>query len=184
MNHKTIIRLNTVNEQEKNKIAYLIKMFALFTYIGGFIFGCIVAYTKVEYNGLVSSDFSWIKAFLIWIISFYSGTLLYGYSEIINILQAIKFKSYRGEFEENIEQNCSAKNSPKDESKVVSTNNFVNNSSPIEVIKDSNSLSKVAIFQHRSGDKFICPECKNIQRPDRKVCWKCGTIFKFKNEKD
>lgn len=74
--------------QNNNPIAFTLKVIAILVYIVGFIGGIVMGNAVAEY----SWDFSWGSAFIFWFVSFFSGTTILGFAEIIQLLHDIKNK--------------------------------------------------------------------------------------------
>lgn len=72
-------------DSKTNVIATILRVFAWMTCLCGFILGVIA--------GKVSSyEFSFSAALTLWIEAFVQGTMLYGFAEIIKLLQELKDK--------------------------------------------------------------------------------------------
>ena len=83
---KAYFRLQEANnESGSNGVASMLKVIAILTYIGGFIVGFILG---KDYYG----EFSFASALIYWVAFWVSGSMVLGFSEIINLLQAIKSK--------------------------------------------------------------------------------------------
>ena len=74
--------------QNNNPIATTLRVIAVLVYIVGFIGGIVIGDAAAEY----SWEFSWGTAFIYWFISFFSGTTILGFAEIIQLLNDIKNK--------------------------------------------------------------------------------------------
>lgn len=70
------------NNDEGNGIATAIRVIAVLIYIVGFICGCVVG----------AGAESWGLAFIYWCAFAVSGTIMLGFSEIINLLHKINLK--------------------------------------------------------------------------------------------
>ncbi len=69
----------------QNSVASTLEVFAWLTFTGGVIAGFIVGDTLAEY----SWEFNFPLALATWVSSFFSGTCLLGFSEIIKLLQRV-----------------------------------------------------------------------------------------------
>lgn len=79
-------------EGQKNYVATALVVCAWIVFIAGFIAGIALGFVPVEgYYSRV--EFSFGSALLYWGISFVSGVVLLGFSEIIKLLTAIKNKA-------------------------------------------------------------------------------------------
>ena len=74
--------------QNNNPIATTLRVIAVLVYIVGFIGGIVIGDAVAEY----SWEFSWGTAFIYWFVSFFSGTTILGFAEIIQLLHDIKNK--------------------------------------------------------------------------------------------
>lgn len=70
--------------QNNNPIATTLRVIAVLVYIVGFIGGIVIGDAVAEY--------SWGTAFIYWFVSFFSGTTILGFAEIIQLLHDIKNK--------------------------------------------------------------------------------------------
>ena len=70
--------------QNNNPIATTLRVIAVLVYIVGFISGIAIGDAVAEY--------SWGTAFIYWFVSFFSGTTILGFAEIIQLLDDIKKK--------------------------------------------------------------------------------------------
>lgn len=68
----------------KNSIASILRFFAIATYILGFVAGLLL--------GIDAFGYSFLVCVLYWLGSFVAGTIMYGFSEIIRLLQIISEK--------------------------------------------------------------------------------------------
>lgn len=157
--------------EQKNNIGTVIKTLAILTYIGGAILGLVCGSTFGIYN-----EFSMPVALVIWISDFCMGTLLYGFSEIINLLQGIK---------DNI---SSAFNGGSlistDDPLILKANEEADQSSAKEVKAiEIIPTQKIAIYPYRPKSlsiPIVCPFCGMVQRPDVNECCECDAKFTFK----
>lgn len=74
----------------KNNVASLLKTFAIVIYIGGFISGIMLGKTMNYFTG--EATFSIASALGYWIAFFVAGTMMYGFAEIVRLLQVIADK--------------------------------------------------------------------------------------------
>ena len=97
----------------RNSIAKILSTIGWFIYIGGAIAGIVIGNVEVPYTFTSGSytEFSFALAFTYWAISFVSGTVFIGFSEIIHLLQKLVDKgesigviNNSGEIENNSEQ--------------------------------------------------------------------------------
>ena len=73
-----------------NGVASILRIFAFIIYIGGFIMG---AYTIIVIDKYTrSNEFAFLPAIICWVASFVSGTMMYGFAEIVLLLQVIADK--------------------------------------------------------------------------------------------
>lgn len=68
-----------------NGVATLLKLFAIIIYIGGAIIGFLLGRN-------LYGDFSLAAALVYWIAFFVAGTMMYGFAEIVRLLQVIADK--------------------------------------------------------------------------------------------
>ena len=76
------------SDNNKNSIATILRATAIIVYVVGFIAGIFIGDAVAEY----SWEFSWGTAFIYWFVSFFSGTTILGFAEIIQLLHDIKNK--------------------------------------------------------------------------------------------
>lgn len=74
--------------RKSNPIATLLSVIAVLIFIAGFIGGIVMGNAVTEY----SWEFSWGTAFICWLGSFFSGSTILGFAEIIWLLNDIKNK--------------------------------------------------------------------------------------------
>ncbi len=82
---------------ESNKIATLLYVIAWIIFIGGFIIGIKFANVEVvkgNYYHYADTEFSLTLAIMYWGISFISGLVFIGFSEVIRLLTGIRNKQY------------------------------------------------------------------------------------------
>ncbi|MBO6133809.1 MAG: zinc ribbon domain-containing protein [Lachnospiraceae bacterium] len=87
--------INPTSGNPKNVVAGLLKLSARIVWIGGFIAGLMMGSQvgKLQNNlsgllyGKSGGEFSHSVAFTVWILAFFSGLLIYGFAEIISLLQ-------------------------------------------------------------------------------------------------
>ena len=80
---------------ENNSIATFLNVIACILFVGGFFAGFLFGTIEVEkgyYYTYTDTEFSITIAFICWFISFISGTVFLGFSEIIKLLNDIKRK--------------------------------------------------------------------------------------------
>ena len=75
----------TKDAQGSNRIADVLRIIAILTFVGGFILGLVL-------GGDRYGDFSFMIALICWVASWVSGCFVLGFAKIINLLQAIKGK--------------------------------------------------------------------------------------------
>lgn len=160
-----------MNQNErKNSVGSVLKALAILTYIGGAILGIIYGNAFAICGG-----FSMPVALLAWISSFVSGTLLYGFSEVIYLLQDIKWNTF-----------SSNSISSSDSSLLLATDEETN-SAPAKEVKAVRVINeppapKVAVFPYRPQSlsiPVVCPFCGMVQRPDVNRCCECEAGFSF-----
>ena len=80
---------------DSNPIATALKIISVIIFIGGFILGIVLGTQEVKqgiYYTYTKTEFSFAIALIYWAVSFISGMLMLGFSEIINLLNSIKNK--------------------------------------------------------------------------------------------
>ena len=100
-------------EAKENGVAKALQLIGTIIYFSGFIAG--IAFGQVEVMGYyyTHTEFSWSLAFMWWIASAISGTMFLGFAEIINLLTAIKYKTYIVNEDDNISDLSTANNRTK-----------------------------------------------------------------------
>lgn len=152
-------------QREKNSSGVLIKTLAILTYIGGFILGLVCG------NGFaIYGEFFMPAALIVWVSGFFYGTLLYGFSEIINLLQGIKDNSTPVLDGDSLSLDDDEETDPASAKEVKA----------IEIIP----AKKVAVYPYRPQSlsiPIVCPFCGMVQRPDVNECCECNAKFTFKD---
>lgn len=77
-----------IDVSANNPISAILKVIAVIVYIVGFIAGIIIGASISS----ITMEFSWGGAFAYWAVSFFSGTTILGFAEIIQLLTDIKNK--------------------------------------------------------------------------------------------
>lgn len=78
---------SALSSQSNNGVASIWKTIATFTYVVGFFIGLYLGVSGARYSG-----FFWGTAFITWAVAFFSGTIMLGFAEIIQLLHDIKNK--------------------------------------------------------------------------------------------
>lgn len=89
-NRGSVVAGQIVRKNSYNVVASILRMFAILIYIGGFLLGFLTSGT-VEY-WTDSLYYALLSALPTWGTAFVSGTLMFGFSEIIRLLQVIADK--------------------------------------------------------------------------------------------
>ena len=93
--YEMILKAQTDDDKASNPIATALKIISVIIFIGGFILGIVLGTQEVEqgiYYTYTKTEFSFAIALIYWAVSFISGMLMLGFSEIINLLNSIKNK--------------------------------------------------------------------------------------------
>lgn len=88
----------SVQQPIKNKIASILRVVAIITFIVGFICGIVFGTQEVThgvYYTYTTTEFSFGAALIYWLIAFLSGISLLGFAEIIDLLQRINYNVAR-----------------------------------------------------------------------------------------
>ena len=160
---KVKLRPHFVSNAFKNKISAILRVTGIATYISGFFLGISTAYTDLGYYGHI---FSWFTALFTWCCAFISGTMLFGFSEIITLLDANANKSYESE---DISQQL----------------NVVIKEALAEIIINPPIIQqsyKEILFEYRPDKWIVCPKCGKKQSSDANTCESCNVKFIYKTE--
>lgn len=158
----------------KNSIASILKVVAIIFVALGIIGSLVLGklFAIVEADGLfdVEEKYNWGAVFAGIFCSALSGLLLYGFGEIISLLQ----DSVNAQ--ENILKKLSESQEmqkPKDNSLINSISTVDNATKPVERTPGQ----KVVPLQTNLSSEIQCPVCGQKQRNTRTECFKCGAEF-------
>lgn len=162
---KVELRPSRIPDAYENKVASIIRVLAIVTYIGGVIWGLTTSsVTHMDY-----SEFMWSSAFTKWITAFLSGTILLGFAEIISLLYGIQTHGY--------ETNDIAGQLAIVIQKAISEDDKTY--TPPIVRYNENEI----LFEYRPEKEITCPKCGQTQPSTQNQCKKCGIEFVYKRQK-
>ncbi len=173
---KKVIIKSTGNRSGESKIAKLLKIIAILTYVGGFICGLVFANQEITYLDYTYKEFVWSVAIIVWSGYFVFGSLMLGFSEIVRILYNIQYN----EFEASVPDELFLRETTIREAK--------ENNRPIVSEKNSEDMPSIisrnsdqVTFEFRPSKIIVCPNCGFEQSADCNMCEKCETKFIFKS---
>lgn len=142
-------------------------------------FGMIGSFTLGSVFETGYHDYNWGVAIIGIISSIVSGTLFFGFSEVINLLDSINRKIGNANTSTYYSSNAAVLNPQpsvaKQEINVSAQSSKVNSEDELE--PDENTV----VFEARpTTEPIVCPKCGTSQRNNRNVCLNCGAKFLFK----
>ena len=83
---------STPEPKSTNTVASILKIFAFIIYISGFCIGIALFILLESISSGSSSAITFLPALCVWLMSFVQGTMMYGFAEIVRLLQVIADK--------------------------------------------------------------------------------------------
>lgn len=72
---------------KKMPMQFILRIIAIIVFIGGAFIGCDVGNKMVTINHVISYQFSFIDALIVWLMSFAIGVLFLAIAKIIDLLE-------------------------------------------------------------------------------------------------
>ena len=97
MDKKYIVYSKLDENFVKNEVANVLKIIAGVIFVGGIITGIAMGVQEIEtgyYYTFTEKVFVWSVALVCWVSGFISSALIWGFSEVINLLHKIQLQKY------------------------------------------------------------------------------------------